>query len=534
MTQPSKPLIRRHGRILLVTVTLSLAGCHSVGPLGCSLASVPHAPAVRDAGVPAVALGKADDVPRAKLLPPAEAQVALTGATGPTAAPASTPPVIPPPALEQPISLSDALTLGGVANPTIALAEEAVRASEAELLQARAMLLPTLNAGANVRVHQGHLQGSAGIIRDVNIRSLYAGAGAGAITAGTPDVPGVRIISHLGDAWLAPQAAEQHVISRQFDAVAVRHRTLLEVGTAYLAVVAAHGRLEAIRRSQEDLGKVVQATANFARTGEGRESDAERARTEWLLLERQAEQAQEDVAVAAAELSRLLDLDPSVRLQPADAVPPLLELVNADVPLCDLVQIALANRPELAARGADVAYAQIRVRQERVRPWLPILSAGFSFGGFGGNGTQAVPSAWTGDARMDFDVAAVWTLQNLLAGNRARQNQAAAVVGEMEAERLRTVNLVRDEVGEAYTLVRARGREVEIARRRIEVTLRAFTEDLSRTRNLEGRPIEVTRSVDLLTTARQDLVRAMAGYSEAQLRLFTALGNPPGAIRPRE
>jgi outer membrane protein TolC len=207
-----------------------------------------------------------------------------------------------------------------------------------------------------------------------------------------------------------------------------------------------------------------------------------------------------------------------------------LEFIDPATPLAQLVQMALANHPELGARAADVAAAQIQVRQEHVRPWLPLISAGFSVGSFGGEGNNADIRSWAVGGRIDCDVAAVWSLQNLGMGNRAIQNRARAEAGQAEAQRLRTANRIRAEVGEAAALTVARRQEVEIARQRIAIAQRAFEEDLLRSRNLQGRPIEVLRSVELLTTARLDLVRAMVGYSQAQLQLSTALGNTPVAM----
>jgi outer membrane protein TolC len=425
------------------------------------------------------------------------------------------------------IGLCDALALADVANPTIALAEEAIRASEALQVQANALLLPTLDAGTNVRLHQGTLLSSTGIVRDVNLQSVYFGAGAAAVGTGTVNVPGVRLVAHLGDAYFAPQAARQQVIARRFDAAAIRNATLLDVGSAYLALVAAHGELQALRRSEEDVGTIVEMTANFAKTGQGRESDAQRARAQWLLIDGQAQAAQERIAAAAADLARLLDLDPSVPLVPADPVPPILELVDPTAPLPELVQVALANRPELGARSAEVATAHIHRRQEHVRPWLPVLMAGLSLADFGGDGNQTTSRVWLTGERIDIDVAAVWSLQNAGLGNRAWQNRAQAEIGAAEAQRQRVADRVRTEVAEALALVVGRRREIDITRRRVETAQQAFEEDLRRTRNLVGLPIEVLRSLDLLTTARLDLVRAMAGYSEAQLQLYAALGDTP-------
>src|SRR5437868_2785403 len=55
-----------------------------------------------------------------------------------------------PPCGGGPMDLGAALALAGAANPTIALAQEAVRTAQAERLQADAALLPTLHAGADI------------------------------------------------------------------------------------------------------------------------------------------------------------------------------------------------------------------------------------------------------------------------------------------------------------------------------------------------------------------------------------------------
>jgi hypothetical protein len=50
---------------------------------------------------------------------------------------------------------------------------------------------------------------------------------------------------------------------------------------------------------------------------------------------------------------------------------------------------------------------------------------------------------------------------------------------------------------------------------------------MQRSRNLEGLPIEVLDSVDLLVTARLAAIQAAIGFNQAQVRLFVALGQAP-------
>jgi outer membrane protein TolC len=353
------------------------------------------------------------------------------------------------------------------------------------------------------------------------------GAGAGAVGAGTVVIPGVSLTAQLGDALFAPRVARLVVAARQYDAQATNNAVLRDVATRYFALVDAEARLLSLHRSEEDFAKIVAITTDFARAKQGREADAERARTEALLVHAEAERMAGEVGVAGAELARLLDLDPNVHLRAPPAAIPLLELVDPHTDLDQLLQIAVANRPELAARTADLAAAETRLRKEKVRPWLPTLAAGFSAGGFGGGGNLADTNFGHFNSRTDFDVSAVWTLRNCGFGDLAMQRRLEAEVGAVTAERLRTLDVIRAEVAEALALVGTRRREIDIARRRIETAQHAFEQDLKRAKNLEGRPIEVLDSAKLLNAARQDYVGALIGYNRAQLLLFVALGQPP-------
>jgi outer membrane protein TolC len=438
-------------------------------------------------------------------------------------------PAVPPPVGDYSIDLETALLLAGAENPTIALAREAVNASLAAQLQARATLLPTLDAGASVDAHGGNLLSAQGIIRDVDRQSLYAGAGAFAVGAGTVTIPGVRLTAQLADALFEPVATRQQVVGRRLDARAIRDAVLLDVVMHYFALVSAEARLQALRQSEADLAEVVRLTAEFARTGQGREGDAERARSEALLLHDEEQRGEEEVAVAAAELARLLSLDPAYRLRGPGGPIPLIELVDPNADVRQLLQLALLNHPEIGARTADVAVNATRLREEKLRPLVPLLSVGFSVGAFGGGSDLTDTRLGHFGERTDFDALALWTFRNLGVGDLAVQRRRRAQVGEAEAERVRVIDRVRREVAEAHALAVTRRQELDIAGQRIETAERAYRLDLRRSKNLQGRPIEVLNSLNLLNAARLDLVRALIGYNQAQFQLFVSLGQPPDA-----
>jgi outer membrane protein TolC len=424
------------------------------------------------------------------------------------------------------MKLPEALALAGVENPVIQLAEQAVQASLAMQMQARVLILPNLNVGSDFNNHTGPLETSFGAIRSVDRQSAYLGLGAWPVGAGTVSYPGVWLYASLGNAFYDPKVAGQVVAQRLFEATATRNNVLLEVAERYLQLAEAEGRLAVIRLTQADFAEIVRLTRAYVEAGQGRQADAERAETAALVLENDECHAQEEVAVHAAELSRLLNLDPTSRLQIVDPII-VVQFVEPSRTLQELLEVAMRSRPEMHALAAEITAAQLRVTQEKVRPFLPTLSVGYSEGGFGGGSNLTAPTFDNLHPRADFDAMAWWTFQNLGLGNAALVKRRKAELGEAESRRGVVLNQIKREVADAFNDSAARTREMETARRQVETAASAFRLDLQRVRGFQGLPIELLDSGDMLYQARQDLLRAIIAFDEAQFRLFVALGQPP-------
>ena len=425
------------------------------------------------------------------------------------------------------IDLGTALRLAGVENPTIQLAQESIREAQAQQTAARALLLPTVNVGGNLNIHRGNLQQSNGSILAVDKQSLYLGAGAQAIGSGTLAYPGVRLFAHLGDAVYEPLAARQRVATRSADAQAVQNDLLLDVSTAYLELIGAEQRVRVLKQGETDLNELVRLTALYAKSGQGRSADANRAAAHFQLLGREIQSAEEDRQVAVARLARLLNLDPSIGLKSPDGPLPTIQFFTPAEPMEPLLETALRNRPEIEARSAEIALTQVRRRQETVRPFLPLLSVGFSGGAFGGTSNQTVIKDTTLNGRTDFDVAAIWTLQSAGVGNRARVRVADARFGQAVADLERARTEIRQQVAEAWAEVEATVRQIDIAKSALTVAEEGFRLEMQRIQQAEGRPIEILDSFRQLLDARLDLVRAIVGHDIAQFRLYRAVGSMP-------
>ncbi len=393
-------------------------------------------------------------------------------------------------------------------------------------------MLPTLNAGMNYHLHTGNLQRSSGRILNVDLQSLYVGGGEGAYVAGTVAVPAVWLFSPLTDAIYEPLAARQRVDVARFQAQATANSILLEVAAMYLELEGADARLQAARRSAEDAAEVARLNVAYGRVGQRTPADANRSVTELMLFQAVVQRAEEDVAVAAARLSRRVHLDPAIRLRVPDGMLAPITLIDPSADRSALIQTALLRRPEMGARTAAVGVAQTRLREEQARPLLPTIAVGYSGGVFGGGSNLEPPTLGRFAGRSDFDVAAFWTFRNLGVGNLALIKGRRAEIGMAEAERARVVNMVRREVLQAVALAAAKRFQVDVRRRELQTAEKGYHEDLTRAQGAVGRPIEVLNNLKLLAGARQDLVRAIIESNQAQFALFVALGSPPPLPNP--
>jgi len=436
-------------------------------------------------------------------------------------------PSIPQPSEERPIDLPTALRLADSVNPVIGAARARIEIALADLTAARALLLPMLNVGTNYHNHTGVLQRSSGEILSTSNQSLYVGGGAQAIGPGSVEIPAVNVSVALVDAVYEPLAARKTLDVSRFDASATANTVLLEVSTLYQDLHRAGALLASRRRSEADAAEVEKITSGFARAGQGRQADADRARSERKLVGASIRRAEEEVARASAALCRRLHLDPSIRLLPSGDPLAVLMLIDPAADEEALIATAIRRRPEVGARSAAVAVAETRLRQEKARPFLPTIWIGGSGGAFGGGSNLYPPTLGNFGGRTDFDAMAYWTLRNFGLGNLAIQKRRRGEVGAAASENARTISRVREEVASARADAIAQHERIVLAVDEMAASERGFHQDLERARQVRGLPIELLNNLDLLIKSREDLIRTVIGFNQAQLRLFVALGTPP-------
>lgn len=438
--------------------------------------------------------------------------------------------VTPPAQGVYPIDLATALRLADMVNPTINRSRTVVLDALAQQLTARTLLVPSINYGVSYHGHNGPLERSSGKILETSLQSLFVGAGGYMDIAGTPRIPGVNILTPLTDAIYQPLVARQRVTASRFNVRATENDILVDVAVLQIELMRHYALLETHRLSETQAYQIVRAIEQYAITGEGRQSDYDRARAEWRYRRADVIDAEQNLGIAAARLAQRLNLDPSVKLQPIGGPLSPLNLIDLNTPPEELIQVALRQRPDLAARTAEIGQAEYNVKEEIGRPLLPTLWLGYSGGTFGGGSNLTPPLVGNFAGRNDFDVRLWWTLMGGGLGNVALIRERQAEMNAAIAMRARTINRARDEVMSNVGEAKSAFHRIEIARRELLSAHEGFHEDLIRSRENLGRIIEVVNSLNLLAAARANLIDAIVQYDQAQFRLWVALGTPPPLV----
>jgi outer membrane protein TolC len=444
------------------------------------------------------------------------------------------------------LDLATALRLAGVANPEILLARERVVEAAAVHQLAAVQLLPSINLGANYDAHIGVLQQSTGNILKVNRDALYVGLGANAVGAGTVNVPGIVWSGNVSEVLFTALASRQLVREREFASQAVRNEVLLRVAVGYVELLRAEGRRSIALKTRDEAALVARDTANWAKTGQGRKADADRAATELEQRNSDILQAENDILAASARLAQLLNLDPSVRLHPIDGWVVPSPVVPDLIPLPELIAIALTRRPELQEQQAAIREALLVLRGARLLPFSPTILLGYSDGTFGGGSNLVSEGIRQADGtilqqprfgsfrgREDFDAVLFWSARNLGLGNLAQIRLSQSHLRSANLRQIEVLDRVRTEVAEAYARTHARFAQIANAERAVQTGQNAFKEDYERTHQAVGLPIEVLDSLRLLGRSRNAYLDAIADYNRAQFELYVALGQPPADVLAR-
>lgn len=429
-----------------------------------------------------------------------------------------------------PITLASAMQLTQASPLDIQIAEERVRVATAIYDRAKVQWLPNINTGMDYFRHDGQIQDVVGNVFNTNKSALLLGAGPQAVVS-------------ISEAIFAPLAAQQIVSAADAQVQSVRNDTALSVALAYFNVQQARGEvagaIESLRRADDLVTRTTKLAPDLTP-----EIEVNRAKTEAARRRKAVEIAYEKWQVASADLTRLLRLQAGTIVEPAEEPSLTVTLIDMNMPLEEMVSLALTYRPELASQQALVQAALVRVRQEKARSYLPSIgirgvasnTPGLAAGYFGGGVNDDLQNF---AARFSVDFQAVWEFQNLGFGNKALVREKEADERRALLEQQRTQELIMAEVVQAHAQLSRATKRLKFAEEGVEnavATAEKNLQGLGQTKRLGEqlvlvfRPQEAVAAITALDQAYRDYYQAVADQNRAQFRLYRALGHPGQAI----
>ena len=251
--------------------------------------------------------------------------------------------------------------------------------------------------------------------------------------------------------------------------------------------------------------------------------------TELKHRRKDTQRASGQLLVASANQVRLLVLNPATVFAPVEPPECIIRLIPDEVPLDDLVLQGLRYRPELASAQDLVEAAILRVKQARLRPFVPSVAFTYAGGGFGGG---AGPFFGNFGSRGDAAASLFWDLRNLGFTDVAIMHRRAAERETANLEKIRTQTRVAAEVVSSYETRQAAIRQIEEARGGLVEALDSLKLNFLNIRQgaelpRATRPIEVLQPIQALAQARLDYLDSVLDYNRSQFRLKRAIGQQP-------
>ena len=422
-----------------------------------------------------------------------------------------------------PLTLRQAVNIALEKNPQRKAALADTRAASADVKQARSFLLP------HVMFSETATAGNDPVyVFGSKLRQQRFGASDFALNVLNTPVPFGNFATRFGGTWnlfdsLASWRSvnraerEKDATDRQLERTG--QEIVFRVADSYYAVLLAKKQLEVAEQAMKTAQAILERSKNRVESGVVVESDSLTAQVRLATRKQELIRAQNNVALARAQLGAAMGLSTQSDFEPSDE---LTERNLPATPLEDLEKQAIEMRPDLKRirseesaqqQSVSIAKSSFGPRVNAFADWEadnPTLVAGG-----GGNN-------WLAGIEVQFDLFEGGAKQAQLSRERAMQEKVAALKDM-------ATDAVRLEVRRAYYDVDATRQQLEVARATI-----ADSQESLRI-NQDRYEAGLSTVTDLLA-AEDAARRTQADYWETVCRYYTgyaALELASGTLNPQ-
>ncbi|MBW7997271.1 MAG: TolC family protein [Candidatus Glassbacteria bacterium] len=399
--------------------------------------------------------------------------------------------------------IDQAEVVGLVLERGLVLKSARLRISEAEgvKFQAAASFIPTLSPGLYLQHTDGRVQGSFGVLRDVEFNTVS---------------PGIFVLYGLNPAEAAYRmiAAGHSLESVRSGSRESANGSISEAASQFVDLQYAAVAVAVARELESNAGELVRISRARLLRGLGNEEDVHRSEANLARAGREVLNRQIAFENTMLLLAETLNLDPGITLVPRPASLEPLELLGKKRSQGELIEAARTTRPGLRSAQLVEAAAKAELTGERWRFLAPRFDLVYRLGTIGGQfDDQRREERLTLLASLD--------LSPILWG-RARELKAhhelSAVNTQMVLSRLQR------NVQQAYRGYLNAGNQMSLGESEIESAEAALRISNSRFTAGLGLSIEVMAAQKELAEARLGYFSAVALFNKAQIRLLYETG----------
>ena len=404
-----------------------------------------------------------------------------------------------------PLTLEDAVRIAKRNAYEVLLAEQDVEFARGGVDQARSALLPKLNATGTYTRFTSEISAVIDpkqppiVIRPLDQKSI-----------------GLQLVQAV-DIWGISGLALGGARALESASIAMLSSTLNDVARNAKAAFMDVLRTEELVQVAEE--RVVNVTEQL-RVARVRNEAGQTARFDVIRFEADLAQAEQDrlealnnMLLAEAAFNQALSRDVST---PVELVPPS-ELPRVDIPLEELTQMAVKQRPELLAAQKRFDYRN-RIRRAREKGNLPALN-------LTGNFNYDPDASGFGGAQDSLSATATLSFPIFDGGlNRSLVRQARADENKAKIELDRATLGVTLEVKQAHLNLKSAEQRIETARRAAVSAQEALRVANLRYSEGVGTPVEVSDANARFVAARTAVIDAIYQYRVALADLQRAIG----------
>ncbi len=420
-------------------------------------------------------------------------------------------PAIPPAQRAQPV-ISESITVDeavGIAlknSPTVEARQAMVAAAAARIGMAKAMTRPQVaGTGYATAASTAMIVPGPEVVGGPRTWTMAPDTGRldGMVMGMYPLYTGGKLQAQINNAQSLRNAATGDLAASELNAA-------LAAKTAYYQVLLARELVDVYQQRVTEAQERLRIAEEALKEGRIARYDLLRNQTDLAESRQQLNNAKRDVEVALADLKNALGVsqESSVTLTSSLSVPELLEQ------LADLQQLAVQQRPEVAAAQSRIQAAQANVAVAKSAYKPQVYATGMA---------EIMASAGDSDGGALIGVTAA--LPILDGGLRkSAVNEAQAMVGQAEAERRDVLLAVNRDVSASYARAEAAAKNVDLAKAAVDQAEEDYR--IIKLRYEAGKAInvEVLDALASLTRARADYVAALYNYNVARADLLRATG----------